>query len=354
MTLANLAHEPVRLIVFGGKDGVGKTTMAAATALELAKEKKVLLFTTDPASSLTDSFNQPIGYEPTPILGSPNLFAIEIDTLKAFRAFKQEHTKDILEILQQGTYLSQEEIKDMFSLDLPGMEEMLSFKQISDSMSGAEYQVYIVDTAPTAHTLRLLMLPNLLDSWIKFIATLRWKYRTVMRAFAGGKNIEKADTFLLGMKQSVNKVRALLHDASKTEFIVVTTPEKMAMAEAENLLRNLNQLRISTRHIILNQLFPQEAPEFTALGEIMRTARSRTEGMPPALPFFDSHLNLERYLDFAEIRRRMQEKYVRGLKEKFGTYTITEVLWQPTEIRGIETLQQLGSELFMEGGEMNA
>jgi len=346
MTLTRLLQDPLQLIVFGGKDGVGKTTMAAATALELAKTKKVLIFSTDPISSLADCFDQPIGHEPTAIAGIPNLFALEIDTKDAFQSFKQEHTTDILEILHQGTYLSKREAEGMFSLDLPGVEEMLSVEKIANLMKDTDYQVYIVDTAPLGRTLRLLMLPNLLDHWIKFLAGLRWKYNMVLSAFASKKHIEKADGFLLEMKRSINKVRHLLQDSQVTQFVPVTIPEKMAIAEAEDLLKNLEQLAIPSRHIIINQLFPQEAPEFTALGEIMRTSRSRSEGIPSVLPFFDSTLNLEKYLDFAEIRRKTQEKYVREMEIKFHKHSITEVLWQPTEIRGIDCLQQLGNVLF--------
>ncbi len=350
MTLARLLQEPLRLIVFGGKDGVGKTTMAAATALELAKTKKVLIFSTDPISSLTDCFDQAIGHDPTAIVGAPNLFALEIDTREVFQSFKTEHTTDILEILHHGTYLSKQEAEEMFSLDLPGMEEMLSVEKIATVMKNAEYQVYIIDTAPMSRTLRLLMLPNLLDHWIKFLASLRWKYNIVLSAFAGKKHVEKADAFLLGMKRSVNKVRTLLQNPAGTEFVAVTIPEKMAIAEAEDLLKNLAQLSIPSRHIVINQLFPREAPEFTELGEIMRTPRSRTEGVPSVLPFFDSTLNLEKYLDFAEIRRKTQERYVHEMEEKFQKHCITEVLWQPTEIRGIDCLHQLGAILFSPAG----
>ena len=89
-----------------GKGGVGKTTMATATALELAKENKVLIFTTDPAPSLADSFGQVIGSEPTAVAGTNNLFAMDIDAKKVLEEFKEEYGREILDILQQGTYLS--------------------------------------------------------------------------------------------------------------------------------------------------------------------------------------------------------------------------------------------------------
>ena len=312
MTLVKLFDPSLQFILFGGKGGVGKTTMAVATALELARERKVLIFTTDPAPSLADSFGQAIGSEPTAITGTHNLFAMEIDAGKVLTEFKEEYGGDILDILQQGTYLADEETEELLRLDIPGLDEVTSLKKIIDFMESSDYQLYIVDTAPTGHTLRLLMLPELLDNWIKFLASLRWKYHAMVKQFANEKRIEKADKFLLEMKKTVKKVRALLQNSEKTEFVVVTIAEKMGVSETEDLIRSLEHMRIPSRHIIINNIFPQDGS------------------------------------DFAERRRKNQEKYIYEMKEKFKTYSITEVALQPTEIQGIDSLQKLGTQLFQE------
>src|SRR5712691_9400780 len=317
MALTNLLNESLQFIMFGGKGGVGKTTMAAATALELSQEKKALIFTTDPAPSLGDSFGQAIGNEPTPVAGTNNLFAMEIDARKALEEFKEEYGREILDILQQGTFLADEETEEIVRLDIPGLDEVMSLKKITDFMESSDYQLYIVDTAPTGHTLRLLMLPELLDNWIKFLANLRWKHHAMVRQFAREKRIEKADEFLFEMKRTVKKVRALLQNSEKTEFVVVTIAEKMRVSETEDLIRSLEQMRIPCRHIIVNNIFPQEASQF------------------------------------AEMRRKTKARYIHEMKEKFSTRIITEVVLQPTEIRGIDSLQKLGTYLFpeTEGGK---
>ncbi|HVB60570.1 MAG TPA: ArsA family ATPase [Ktedonobacteraceae bacterium] len=313
MALINFAETSFQFILFGGKGGVGKTTMAAATALELAQENKVLLFTTDPAPSLADSFGQAIGSEPTAIVGARNLFAMELDAGKVLDEFKKEHGQEILTILQQGTYLANQETEALFRLDFPGMDEVMSLKKIVDFMEHSDYQRYVVDTAPTGHTLRFLMLPDMLDNWIKLLARLRWKYHAISRQFARADRIEKADEFLLDMKKTVSKVRALLQNAEKTEFVVVTIAEKMAVSETEALLRGLKHLRIPSRHMIINNIFPRE------------------DG------------------GFAEMRRKTQERYIQAMKEKFSAQSITEVMLQPTDIQGIDSLQQLGTQLFHPG-----
>jgi len=329
MTLTKLANTSLQLIMFGGKGGVGKTTMAVATALELAKEnsapirlanaasaalarrnEKVLIFTTDPAPSLADSLGQAIGSEPTAVVGTNNLFAMEIDARKVLKEFKEEYGREILDILQQGTYMANEETEEMFHLEIPGLDEVMGLKKITDFIDRSDYHLYIVDTAPTGHTLRLLMLPELLDNWIKFLANLRWKHHAMVRQFAREKRIEKADEFLLEMKKTVKKVRALLQNSEKTEFVVVTIAENMGVSETEDLIRSLKQMHIPSRHIVINNIFPQEGS------------------------------------DFARMRRKTQERYIDEMKAKFSTHIITEVALQPTEIQGISSLQKLGTQLF--------
>lgn len=310
MALTELLNKPLQFIMFGGKGGVGKTTMAAASSLAFAKDKKVLIFTTDPAPSLADSFGQEIGNEPTAIKGMKNLFAMEIDAKKVLEEFKEKYGEDILDILQQGTYLADEETEKIFSLDIPGLDEVMGLKKIMDFMESQEYSLYIVDTAPTGHTLRLLTLPELLDDWIKFLADLRWKYHTMVRQFAREERVEKADQFLLEMKRTVKKVRELLQDEKRTEFIVVTIAESMGVRETEDLISALEEFHIPSRHIIINNIFPKENSEFV------------------------------------KTKRENQEKYINEIKKKFDRHVITEVMLRTDEIQGAKSLDNLGKQLF--------
>ncbi len=317
MALTDLLNKPLQFVMFGGKGGVGKTSMSAATALRLAEEyakregnEKILIFTTDPAPSLADSFGQKIGSEPTAIEGVKNLFAMEIDAKKVLEEFKKEYGKEILDILQQGTYLADEETEEIFNLDIPGLDEVMGLKKIMDFMDSNEYGLYIVDTAPTGHTLRLLSLPELLDDWIKFLAGLRWKYHTVVGQLTGKKRTEKTDEFLVDMKKTVKKVRALLQDADRTEFVVVTIAESMGVRETEDLIQSLDDFHIPSRNIVINNIFPKE------------------DG------------------DFIKARRMLQEKYIHEIKEKFAGHRITEIALQPNEIQGVKGLRDLGKRLF--------
>lgn len=310
MSLGDLSHKNLQFILFGGKGGVGKTTMASASAVHFAENRKTLIFTTDPAPSLGDSFEQKLSNEPVKIAGVSNLWAMEVDAKIVLKEFKEEYGEDILDILHKGTYLSDKEVEEMFELDIPGLDEVMGLKKITDFMDSQEYDLYIVDTAPTGHTLRLLTLPELLDEWIKFLASLRWKYHYMVERFSGKRKVEKADEFLLEMKKTVKRVRELLQDPTKTEFIVVTIPEAMGVLETEDLIKDLEKSHIPTSHIIINNIFP------------------------------------ENKCDFCKSRRKNQGKYISEIKEKFKNFNTSKVILQPEEIRGIKNLRSLAGELF--------
>ncbi|MBU4351259.1 arsenic-transporting ATPase, partial [Patescibacteria group bacterium] len=117
MALKNLLEKKLQFILFGGKGGVGKTTMAAVSAIKFAQKQKTLIFTTDPAPSLGDSFGQTLSNEPQAVKGVKNLYALEINAQQVLKEFRQEYGEDILDILQKGTYLAPEEVEEIFSLD---------------------------------------------------------------------------------------------------------------------------------------------------------------------------------------------------------------------------------------------
>jgi len=315
MALSNLLKKNLQFILFGGKGGVGKTTMAAASAIQFAKsfpKKKILVFTTDPAPSLADSFAQNLANEPVKIEGFQNLWAMEINAQKELEKFKKKYGEDILDILQQGTYLSDEETEEIFSLDIPGLDEVMGLKKITDFMDSSDYDLYVLDTAPTGHTLRLLTLPELLNDWIKFLANLRWKYHYMIDRLSRGKakKTEQADEFLLEMKKTVKKVQNLLRDSNKTSFVVVTIPEAMGVEETKDLIQELKKSKTPVQHIIINNIVPEDKSPFL------------------------------------QARRKVQSRYIKETEESFPDFTITEVYLESDEIRGKDKLTLLGEKLF--------
>lgn len=321
MALTGLREDALKLILFGGKGGVGKTTCASSTGLYLSNYFKTLLFSTDPAHSLSDSLGQEIGAEIKQLTllrpsgfggqeGIKNLSVLEVSAEKALSKFKIEYEDEIRKILDTSTYLDQEDIDSIFALPIPGMDEVMGFKTIVDLIDEAKFDKYIVDTAPTGHALRLLTLPELLDDWIKVMAKMRWKYRYMVERFTGEYKPDEGDDFLLSMKKTVKRIESLLKDQSRCEFTAVTIPEEMAILETERLLDNLNDYGIKVKQLVVNNVI--EAGDCA----------------------------------FCRERRKEQEKYINRIRKKFSNLKMTITPLQPREVKGIDALNNFSRLLL--------
>lgn len=311
MALTGLKEDALKLILFGGKGGVGKTTCASSTGFYLARQGyKVLVISTDPAHSLSDSLGQKIGDETKGVEGVKNLSALEVNAQKALSQFKVKYEAQIKKIFDTSTYLDQEDIDSIFALPIPGIDEVMGFKTIVDLIEEAKFDKYIIDTAPTGHALRLLTLPELLDEWIKVLAKMRWKYRYMVETFSGKYNPDEGDDFLVEMKKTVKKIEGLLKDQNKCEFIAVTIPEDMAILETERLINNLNKYGIKVRQLAVNNV-----------------------------------LEL-RDCEFCRERSKAQEEYVKQIRRKFSNLKTTIIPLQPREVKGIESLDNFKGFLF--------
>jgi len=312
MVITGLLEPSLRLILFGGKGGVGKTTCASCAGLYLAKNNKnTLVISTDPAHSLADSLGMEIGNEIKKIKDVNGLSAMEISAEKALSNFKIEYQDELKRLFDTSTYLDREDINSILALPIPGIDEVMGFKTIVDLIEKGRFDKYIVDTAPTGHALRLLTLPELLDDWIKVLAKLRWKYRYMVASFAGEYRPDSADDFLMNMKRTVKKIEGLLKDENKCEFIVVTIPEDMAIKETERMVKSLNQYKVTVRQMIINNVIPEQS-----------------------------------LCPFCRARRENQDKYIGEIMDKFGNLKITIIFQQPHEVKGIDALKGLGIEVF--------
>jgi len=310
MALTGLKENALKLILFGGKGGVGKTTCASSTGLYLAKDFKTLLISTDPAHSLSDSLGEVVGSEIKEIKGIKNLSALEISAEKALSKFKIKYKAEIRKILGTSTYLDEEDIDSIFDLPIPGIDEVMGFKTIVDLIEEGKFDKYIVDTAPTGHALRLLTLPELLDDWIKVMAKMRWKYRYMVETFSGKYNPDEGDDFLVEMKKTVNRIEGLLRDDKASEFIAVTIPEDMAILETERLVKNLNKYGLKVKQLVVNNV-----------------------------------LEL-RDCEFCRERSNAQEEYIKQIRRKFSQLKTTIIPLQSREVKGTRALNNFKEFLF--------
>lgn len=313
-------------VFIGGKGGVGKTTVSAATALWFARKgKKTLIISTDPAHSLSDSFERNIGYNPTPI--AENLEALEIDPDMAMQEYQAKMKEQ--QALNPGMGgmdmgMMQEQM-DMASMS-PGIDEAAAFDKFLQYMTTDEYDIVIFDTAPTGHTLRLLSFPEMMDSWVGKMIKIRRQVGSMAKAF---KNImpfmgdeEEEDRALEDMeetKKQIREARGIMADPERTSFKTVITPEEMSIYESERAMEALKKNNMLTDGVIVNQIQPEEAD-----------------------------------CEFCQARREIQEKRLEMIKEKFGNQVIAEIPLLNHEVKGMEELKKIGEILYGDSDEDDA
>lgn len=315
MALTGLENNDLKLIIFGGKGGVGKTSCAIATALSLSEKFKTLLISTDPAHSVSDCLELQIGFKVVKVEGIPNLSAIEVVADEALSVFKTDHYNELKKLLSTSTNLDGEDIEDMLTLSIPGIDEIMSFKTIIDFIEEGQYDKFVVDTAPTGHALRLISSPKLLDAWIKVAAKMRWKYRYMITSFSGSYQVDDVDAFLLSLKKTVKRIENILRDQTRCEFIPVCIPESMAILETERLLHDLGKSEIIPLQIIVNNVMVSED------------------------------------CSFCKLRKDGQKKYIQQLEHIFTDINKVQVPVFAEEIKGVTQLKKLKKFLFEDGKE---
>lgn len=227
---------------FSGKGGVGKTTMATATAVHCALTgKKTLIVTTDPASNLADVFEQEIGHKIAPIKGIDNLFAMEIDPDEATREYKERIIGPFREIMPMDVIAILEE-----QFNSPCTTEIASFDRFVDFMDANEYEFVIFDTAPTGHTIRLLELP------------VDWSKHIEESAKGSGQTCLGPVQAIQESKDKYDKATALLRNPNRTNFIFVMRPEQLSLYETLRASKELETIGINSGEIIINGIFPEE------------------------------------------------------------------------------------------------
>ncbi|HEX2902539.1 MAG TPA: ArsA family ATPase [Jatrophihabitans sp.] len=247
-----------RIILFTGKGGVGKTTTAAATAVQLAdRGLKTLLLSTDAAHSLADAIGQPLSGEPTSV--APGLDAVQVDTQHRFEAAWSDVQAYLQQLLAQGGVdpVTAEELTV-----LPGIDEILALLAVGDLAGQGRWDAVVVDCAPTAETLRLLALPEALNWYLQRVFPVHRALARGLRpmaAFLGRPAALPSDAVLeavLRLADDLATVRAMLADPASTSVRLVVTPEAVVLAEARRTLTALSLYGYQVDEVVVNRVFP--------------------------------------------------------------------------------------------------
>ncbi|MDB2270163.1 TRC40/GET3/ArsA family transport-energizing ATPase [Halorubrum ezzemoulense] len=262
-------------VLYGGKGGVGKTTMAAATGLaSAAGGVRTLVVSTDPAHSLSDTYETEIPAEPARIREDVPLYAAEIDPDAAVDEGMFGADGDPLGGLgEMGDAMGGmggegpmggaegedgEGLGGLLGGTMPGADEAAAMRQLLEYLDDPRFDRVVVDTAPTGHTLRLLQLPEIMDSMLGRVMKLRQRFSGMMDGikgmFGGGDDDPDPSADLEELRERIERLRAVLRDPAKTDFRVVMIPEEMSVVESERLVARLDEFGIPVNTLVVNRV----------------------------------------------------------------------------------------------------
>jgi arsenite-transporting ATPase len=306
VTLASLDSAPRRVLMFGGKGGVGKTTSSAATALHFARRGlRTLIISSDLTPSLSDIFETDIGPTERPIPGVENLYGLEIDPNEVMRRWKEKFGPEVYAAASALVDLPYDEVVDYVAM-APGIQEEFMLDYILERVRDRRYDLVVWDTAPAGDTLRLLGLPQ------RFLEHLR---------VAPKVYLEVRDTFKLSRtpfleiieswKRLSEQTIRFFTDPENVEFIMVTIPEALGVYQSRRVMRDLRRHGLTVRYLIVNDIIREPDCEFH---------RQRWE---------------------------MQQRYIRQLREELDDgLTLVELPLLPYEVKGVERLAEVEGHLF--------
>ena len=259
--------EAPEYVLYGGKGGVGKTTMAAATATASARDgTATLVVSTDPAHSLSDTLGTDVPSEPARVRDDVPLYAAEIDPEAAMGEgpFGMDGTLGGLEGLLGGDgplggdAAPGEDANPLGSM--PGSDEAAALRVLLEYLDDDRFDRVVIDTAPTGHTLRLLELPEAMDSMLGTVLTLRERLSGMIDGLGGmfggddGPDPEAEMRDLEALRARIERLRDVLRDPARTDFRVVLVPEELSVLESERLLARLEAFGVPVGTVVVNRV----------------------------------------------------------------------------------------------------
>jgi len=312
-------RDSLRYLFFGGKGGVGKTALAGATAIWLAKQgKRVMLASTNPVHSLTGCLGQNVFGQPTPVNGVPNLWAYEIDTKDTIERSKREIREKIQWFLKFADISTKAEDFVESATMNPAFEESAMFENMVDLMLSGEYDVYVFDTAPTANARRLLGMSQVYSLWVNKMLKSRDEARSLreLLSFTKKKEADPLMDYLVAFRDRMGKARELLTDPARTAFFFITLPEALPIAVITRFIGWFHDFGIPVGGVIVNMLIDQ----------------NQVDDNSP---------------DFVKNRVAMQDRYMVEIWEKFDGMVRAKLPLYENEVRGVESLGRMADNLFV-------
>jgi len=312
-----LNHPRAKYIFFGGKGGVGKTVMAGAAALWIARQgKRTLLASTNPVHSLSSLLGQDVFGRKTPVQGVPNLEAYEIDTKDTIEKSKIELTEKIQWFLKYADIRTKaDEFVESATMN-PAFEESAMFENMIDLMFEDRYEAYVFDTAPTANARRLLGMSSVYSMWVNKMVQSREEARSLRELLSYSKKKERDPLmeYLLNLRTRMARAKELLTDDQRTAFFFVTLPEALPIAVIKRFINWFHDFGIPVGGVIVNMVIDKAS-------------------VAPDAP------------EFVRNRVAMQDAYMEEIWQSFPNVRAIVPLFE-REVRGVEMLERTAGFLF--------
>ncbi len=313
MSLVNIEDFHVKLIMVGGKGGVGKTTCASAIALKLAMDKrKVLVISSDPTPSLSDIFEKEVGDRETRVHDEYELYALEVSSEIVLKRWKERFGPEIYEVISSFASIDYDFVDYIGSA--PGIEEEYMLNFIMELVEGGSYDVVVWDTAPAGHTLRLLKLPELflahMEAATKFYMNMYGYLEKIKDAVKLKESKRTLLEIIAGWESLSEKIVAFIRNPEAVKYLIVTIPEALGVKLTGRVLSELEENQLKVENIIVNNVVKDEDCEF--------------------------HRK----------RKAMQDHYIDFLKNTYENKNIMLLYCAPYEIKGVERIMEISRALF--------
>ena len=305
-------HPELRYLFFGGKGGVGKTTMAGATAVWLARQgKRTLLASTNPVHSLSGCLDCDVFGEVTPVDGVENLWGLEIDTKQVVERSKRDIRDKVQWFLKFAEISSKQadEFVEAATMN-PAFEESAMFENMVDLMFQDEYEAYVFDTAPTANARRLLGMSKVYGLWVNKMLKSREEAQSLRELLSFSKKREEDPLmeYLVTFRDRIGHAKELLTDPDKTAFYFVTLPEALPIAVIRRFINWFTDFGIPVGGVIVNQVIEVD--------------------------------DRDRAPEFVRNRMEMQAEHLEKVREEFGDMVRALVPLYDDELRGVPALEK--------------
>ncbi|HXF71952.1 MAG TPA: TRC40/GET3/ArsA family transport-energizing ATPase [Actinomycetota bacterium] len=302
----------MRVLLFTGKGGVGKTTVAAATAVRASRAgHRTLVMSTDPAHSLADSFDVPVGSAATPV--GPGLWAEQIDAQERLESHWRE-IQDYLVALMNWAGVETIQAEELSVI--PGLDEIFSLIDVKRHVDGGRFDVLVVDCAPTAETLRLLSLPEVMNWYMERIFPVERRVVKGVRPLVTRiTSIPIANDRFFGaverLHRNLDAVRRILTDARTSTVRLVVNPERMVIAEARRTYTYLSLFGYRVDAVVVNRLLPETVTD----------------------PYFGQW-------------KEIQAQHLAAVRESFEPVPILTARLFDREMVGLPLLERMGEEVY--------